>query len=46
MNIGKGVIMLRLFEVDRIKNLDSVPIFQKNMTAIDNDISFGISDYI
>ena len=46
VDIGEGVIVHRLFEVDGVQDLDLVAVFQKCVPTLDHDTTFWVSDYI
>ena len=46
VDIGKGVIVHGLFEVDGVQNPDLVAVFQKCVPALDHDTTFRVSDHI
>ena len=46
MNIGERIVMHRLFKIDRIHNLNPIPILQKRIPAFHSDASFRISNHI
>ena len=46
VDIGEGVIVHRLFEVDGVQNPDLVAILQHCVATFKQDRTFGVSDYI
>ena len=46
VDVGKGVVVHRLFEVYGVQDLDLVAVFQKCVPALDHDTTFRVSDHI
>ena len=46
VNIGKGVVVHGLFEVDGVQNPDLVAVLQHCVATFKHDSSFGIGDHI
>ena len=46
VDIGEGVIVHRLFEVDGVQNPDLVAVFQHCVATFKQDRTFGVSDHI
>ena len=46
VDIGEGVIVHRLFEVDGVQNPDLVAVLQHRVATFKHDSSFRISNYI
>ena len=44
MDIGKGVIVHGLFEVDGVQNFQPVAVMQQHLSAFGNDAALGIGD--
>ena len=46
VDIGEGVIVHGLFEVDGVQDFQLVTVFQKCVPALDHDTTFRVSDHI
>jgi len=46
VDIGEGVVVHRLFEVDGVQNPDLVAVFQKCVPTLDHDTTFRVSNHI
>ena len=46
VDIGEGVVVHRLFEVDGVQDFQLVTVFQKCVPALDHDTTFRVSDHI
>ena len=46
VDIGEGVVVHRLFEVDGVQNPDLVAVFQHCVATFKQDRTFGVSDHI
>ena len=40
MNIGEGIIVHGLGEIDRVEDLDLIPIVQQHFSALGHDATF------
>jgi hypothetical protein len=43
VNVGEGIIVVRLLEIDRVQNLDLVSGTFQKFAALDNETAFGKS---
>ena len=46
VDIGEGVVVHGLFEVDGVQDFQLVAVFQKCVPALDHDTTFRVSDHI
>lgn len=42
VNVSEGVIVHGFFEIDRVKNLDLVPVAPQEMSGVDHDVAFSL----
>jgi hypothetical protein len=45
MDVSKGIVVHRLFEVDCIHNLDAIVVAAQEVPALDHDLPFRIGYY-